>query len=67
MERISVDGLNDVLKTTENKSGNVYILFCGSVVQDTGESWCSDCVKGKGSYTPRLTRYVSASHNMHTV
>ena len=50
MERLSVEGLDALLQEAEKRQSNtagVYILCCGSVQPETGESWCSDCVKGK--------------------
>jgi len=50
MERLSVEGLDALLQEAEKHQSNtagVYILCCGSVQPETGESWCSDCVKGK--------------------
>lgn len=49
MERLSVEGIESVLLAAEERqdnAGGVFILFCGDVQQDTGESWCPDCVKG---------------------
>ena len=50
MERLSVEGIDSVLQAAEerqDKAGGVFILFCGSVQPDTGDSWCPDCVKGE--------------------
>ena len=49
MEMLSVSGLEELVHTLgvrEGDEGNVYILFCGDISKDTGESWCPDCVKG---------------------
>jgi hypothetical protein len=49
MEVLSVSGLDELVHTLgvrKGDEGNVYILFCGDVSKDTGESWCPDCVRG---------------------
>ena len=49
MERLSVEGIEAVLQAAEERqssSGGVFILFCGSVQPDSGESWCPDCIRG---------------------
>lgn len=49
MEHLSVEGIDAALQAVEehqSNAGGVYVLFCGSVQQDTGDSWCPDCVKG---------------------
>lgn len=57
MERLSVEGIDSVLQAAEecqDKAGGVFILFCGSVQPDTGDSWCPDCVKGELGLTSGL-------------
>lgn len=54
MERLSVEGIDPALEAAEerqDKAGGVFILFCGSVQQGTGDSWCPDCVKGEPGLT----------------
>ena len=46
MERFSVDRLDGVLQAVEGRSEDVYLLFCGGLQPETGQSWCPDCVKG---------------------
>ena len=50
MERFSVEGIDSVLQAAEERqsgTGGVFVLFCGSVQPESGESWCPDCVKGR--------------------
>ena len=46
-KQLGCAGLDDLLKLLEeNKdASDIYILFCGET-NETGESWCPDCVKG---------------------
>ena len=46
-KQLGCAGIDDLLKLLEeNKdASNIYILFCGET-NETGESWCPDCVKG---------------------
>ena len=49
MEMLSVSGLEELvhaLGVRKGDEGNIYILFCGDISKDTGESWCPDCVRG---------------------
>ena len=49
LERLSVGNLEALLQALgqrKDKPGGVFLLFCGDVVPESGESWCSDCVKG---------------------
>ena len=58
MEQVSVSNLEELLQTLgsrKGKGGRIFLLFCGDVVEATGESWCSDCVKGKVAYAPPTT------------
>ncbi|XP_003386713.1 PREDICTED: thioredoxin domain-containing protein 17-like [Amphimedon queenslandica] len=50
LRRINVAGLQELLSSVEvlKEGGNrckIFVLFCGSTDQQTGHSWCSDCVK----------------------
>lgn len=50
MEQVSVSHLEELLKTVgsrESDGARIFLLFCGDIDEATGESWCSDCVKGK--------------------
>lgn len=50
MEQVSVNNLEELLQnigSRKDKGGRIFLLFCGDVDEATGESWCSDCVKGK--------------------
>ena len=45
-----MSGLEELLHTLgTRKEGdkNIYLLFCGDISKETGESWCPDCVNGK--------------------
>ena len=45
--RINVEGCDALEKVLdENKDHTIFVLFTGSP-DDTGKSWCPDCVKGK--------------------
>ena len=44
------------LGVREGDEGNVYILFCGDISKDTGESWCPDCVKGTNCFMIYATK-----------
>ena len=49
LERVKVEGLQELLEAVEQRKGaeeKLFVLFCGSVRPETGESWCPDCVKG---------------------
>ena len=49
LRRESAAGLQQLLELLERleKEGVVvYVLFCGNRDPQTGDSWCSDCVKG---------------------
>ena len=47
MEKVSVEGLDDLLAAVKQREGRVlYLFFCGTRSPETGESWCPDCVKG---------------------
>ena len=49
LERVKVEGLQELLEAVEQRKGSeekLFVLFCGSVRPETGESWCPDCVKG---------------------
>jgi len=49
LERVTAGGLQELLEVVEQRKsseGQLYVLFCGSIRPETGESWCSDCVKG---------------------
>ncbi len=46
LQRISVSSVVELLSAIEQHKEDVYVLFCGDVRQDTGESWCPDCVRG---------------------
>ena len=54
-KQLGCAGLPDLLDLLEqNKdSKHIYILFCGES-DDTGESWCPDCVKG--TYSSLINR-----------
>ena len=44
-----MDNLEELLReigSRKDKGGRIFLLFCGDVDAATGESWCSDCVKG---------------------
>ena len=51
LKRKQVDGLTDFLSLVDilkqGGASRVFVLFCGSRDEETGESWCSDCVKGR--------------------
>lgn len=51
MEKLSVNGLEELLHSLGPRKGgdkkNIYLLFCGDVSEESGESWCPDCVKGE--------------------
>ena len=50
LKRISVSELPELLSTIEKQMSageDVYVLFSGSVEQESGQSWCSDCVRGE--------------------
>ena len=51
VKRISVEGLDTLLASVgqHKDSGNVYIMFCGDE-DESGKSWCPDCVKGTHSH-----------------
>lgn len=49
VEKVKVEGLQELLEAVEQRKGSeekLFVLFCGSVRPETGESWCPDCVKG---------------------
>ena len=44
-----MSGLEELLQALGTRKGepkNIYLLFCGDVSKETGESWCPDCIKG---------------------
>ena len=49
LKRKQVDGLTDFLSLVDilkqGGASRVFVLFCGNRDEETGESWCSDCVK----------------------
>lgn len=49
--RIDCSGYNElqehIQKLTKEYAGyRVYVLFTGSILPETKQSWCPDCVKG---------------------
>ena len=51
VKEIEVHGFDELMKTTEAEEGNkVCVLFTGTL-DDNGQSWCPDCVKGMLHYT----------------
>ncbi len=49
IERITVSCLEELLAKVgewKSKADKIYLFFCGDRDEATGESWCSDCVKG---------------------
>ena len=49
LEKLSVNNLEALLQALgqrKDKPGGIFLLLCGDVVAESGESWCSDCVKG---------------------
>lgn len=51
IQQISVSNLEELLQELGKREGKgrTFLLFCGDVDEATGESWCSDCVKGKST------------------
>ena len=44
-----MSGLEELLHALGARKGgeeSIYLLFCGDISKDTGESWCPDCVNG---------------------
>ena len=49
MEQVVVNNLEELLQAIgkrKNSEGRIFLLFCGDTDKETGQSWCSDCVKG---------------------
>ena len=41
-----LEALLALLQQLEKEGGPIHVWFCGDKNPQTGESWCSDCVKG---------------------
>ena len=56
METVKVSGLEELLHAVGQRVGsgkNIYILFCGDISAETGQSWCPDCVNGMWVWSGR--------------
>ena len=53
LEKLTVKNLEALLQAVgqrKDNPGGVFLLLCGDVVPESGESWCSDCVKGDACF-----------------
>ena len=51
--------LESTLQSESRKYSRVFVLFFGTELQDTGESWCPDCIIAD----PKVRQWISKVAN----